>query len=147
MEFVLNVRAPFIGAKIAVRIALQDVGGRIFIRRIGCDKALQELRKIHGANHASAGSLVTRVELGVGIRATKRNRVFTVAPGGAGRGHEAILENPSVGALRLPSLPDRQGRRVHIVCIRPQHVHDGHARKEIGAESVDGGLGRRCAGG
>ena len=64
-----------------------------------------------------AGSLVTGVQLSVGIRAAEGQRVLAPVPDGIGRRHEPILENAGESALRRSALSDGHAALIDITRI------------------------------
>ena len=150
LEFVLEITAGFVGAIVAVGIALEEGGGDEAIGSVGNDQALEELGKVGETDRAFVGALIAGVELSVGEAAAEGDGVLAECPDGVGRGHEAVLEDAGEGALGGGAAADVGGSVKDKVLVVGSKVtvivDDGDAGKEGRAESVDGGVGGGCAG-
>src|SRR5580704_5295394 len=118
LEFVLQIQTSFLGAIVAVRIALQVGSGNETVGGVGSRQSLEELREIGEPDHTLVRSLIPRIELGVGKAAAKGERVFAVSPDGVCRRHEAVLKYAGPRTLGIGAHADvggRIGNKIHVV--------------------------------
>ncbi len=134
LKLVLEISAGLTGTHVTVRIALKELGSREIV--IDGHQALEELAEVRGRDDSLIRSLVTCVELGVGVASAESDGVLALRPDGVGGRHDPILKYPGKRRLGSCTLPDVE-KVVGHGGFPSENVHDADSGEIGRTEGVD----------